>query len=79
MTYRGYVKNGVVILEAPAELPDGTQVRVEPVSAQKGDSGEEDLPTLYERLEPFVGKVQGLPPDVSVNLDHYLYGVPKKQ
>ncbi|NQU22381.1 MAG: hypothetical protein HQ567_13970 [Candidatus Nealsonbacteria bacterium] len=78
MTYRGYVKNGVVILEAPGELPDGTQVRVEPLSAGKGDSGEGDLPTLYERLEPFVGKAQGLPPDMSVNLDHYLYGVPKK-
>ncbi len=79
MTYRGYVKNGVVILEAPAELPDGTQVRVEPLSVQQSDADEEDLPTLYERLEPFVGKAQGLPPDMSVNLDHYLYGVPKKQ
>ncbi len=79
MIYRGYVKNGVVILEAPMELPDGTQVKVEPLSARKSDSGEVELPTLYERLEPLVGKAQGLPPDMSVNLDHYLYGVPKKQ
>lgn len=27
----------------------------------------------------FAGKAEGLPPDYSINLDHYLYGVPKRQ
>ncbi len=31
MTLRGHVKNGVIILDAPAQLPDGTEVRVETV------------------------------------------------
>ncbi len=31
MSFRGHVRNGVVVLEAPAALPDGTEVRVEPV------------------------------------------------
>ena len=30
-------------------------------------------------LLEFAGKAQGLPPDYSTNLDHYLYGVPKRQ
>jgi hypothetical protein len=29
MTYRGRIKNGVAVLDAPAALPDGTRVRVE--------------------------------------------------
>jgi hypothetical protein len=31
MTYRGQVKNGVVVLDANASLPEGTQVQVLPV------------------------------------------------
>jgi hypothetical protein len=30
--YRGQVKNGVVVLDKPNGLPDGTHVEVEPVS-----------------------------------------------
>lgn len=29
MTYRGHIKNGVAVLDSPADLPDGIQVRVE--------------------------------------------------
>ena len=36
-------------------------------------------PTLYERLKPFIGKAKGLPPDASINHDHYLYGLPKRR
>ena len=41
MTYRGTVKNGVVLLPADAKLPDGTKVSVEPVNG--GESGSVDL------------------------------------
>ena len=34
--------------------------------------------SLYERLKPVIGAAKGLPPDASVNVDHYLYGHPKK-
>jgi hypothetical protein len=34
---------------------------------------------LREVLLQFAGKAQGLPPDYSANLDHYLYGLPKRQ
>jgi hypothetical protein len=31
MTYRGHIKNGQILLDEPAELPEGTEVSVEVV------------------------------------------------
>jgi len=33
--------------------------------------------SLYERLRPVIGAAKCLPPDASVNVDHYLYGHPR--
>ncbi len=74
MTYRGTIRNGVVELEGGNGLPDGTIVRVEPL--EPADA--EGVPTLYEQLEPLVGSVGGLPPDMAANHDHYLHGRPKQ-
>jgi hypothetical protein len=80
VTYRGHVKNGVVVLDEAMILPEGTAVKVEPVEFRPNSpAADEDMPTLYELLKPFIGKAEGLPPDASVNLDHYLYGVPKQE
>jgi hypothetical protein len=71
MTYRGRFKNGVVVLEGDAHLPEGTEVRVEPVAPQV--NGEpEDL--LFRMGDLAVNT--GIP-DLATNLDHYLYGHPK--
>jgi hypothetical protein len=79
MVYRGHVENGAIRLDDAPTLPEGAGVEVrllpEPDPQEKG----EKIPTLYERLKDFVGKAEGLPPDMSVNHDHYLYGVPKRQ
>lgn len=72
MTYRGTVRDGVIVLEGGPRLPEGAQVDV--VLTSETD---EDGPTLYDRLKPIIGKAQGLPPDASRNVDHYLYGHPK--
>jgi hypothetical protein len=37
------------------------------------------LRPFTERFAAFIGKAKGLPPDMSENLDHYLYGVPKQK
>jgi hypothetical protein len=77
MTYQGRVSNGVVVLENGATLPDGTVVRVEPLS----DPGraEPAAGSLGERLLRFAGAAgDGLPEDLAQNHDHYLYGVPKR-
>jgi hypothetical protein len=80
MVYRGRVKNGVVVLEGRARLEEGVEVSVRPLrKAIRRAAGKKRPRTLYERLKSVVGKVKGLPPDLSVNHDHYLYGVPKKR
>ena len=78
MTYLGHVKNGVVLLDDGATLPEGAEVRVELAPARSTTLTATEAPTLYESLESFIGKAQGLPADMSVNLDHYLYGTPKR-
>ena len=37
LVYRGIVKHGVVELEDGANLPDGTQVKVEPMTPQNNE------------------------------------------
>jgi len=72
MTYRGHVENGVVVLDQAVPWPDGTPVNVEPVGKEESES------PLSEVLLRYAGKAKGLPPDASRNLDHYLYGAPKR-
>ncbi|MFW6161299.1 MAG: hypothetical protein ACODAJ_00935 [Planctomycetota bacterium] len=79
MTYRGHVKNGVVVLDEPAELPEGAEVRVELTDIDAGRLEEEQPRTLAERLAPFIGCLDDLPSDFAENHDHYLYGVPKRE
>ncbi len=86
MTVRGKVKNGKVLLEDPNVLAEGTEVEVRPArkrkrvgSAAKSRKGKARPRSVAERLAPFIGKAKGLPPDMSVNLDHYLYGMPKRK
>jgi hypothetical protein len=72
MTYRGTVKNGVVVLSENVKLPDGTSVEVIANEVVPAD-------------DPFLAAVQKVakprphwPDDYSRNLDHHLYGVPKQ-
>jgi hypothetical protein len=78
MTYRGRIRNGIVVLDDPIKLPEGASVTVAlenpALNLQEDDDTE---PTLYERLKPIFGIANDLPPDGSRNLDHYLYGAPK--
>jgi hypothetical protein len=76
MTYRGQIRNGVVVLEGQPPLEEGTVVTVEPVT--RAEAAEEPLPTLAERLKDVIGKAAGLPKDLAENHDHYLHGQPKK-
>ena len=71
MTYRGTVKNGVVVLPADAKLPDGTPVEVSPVG-----NGGDDPSFLRELLK--LAKDRDWPPDFALNHAHYAKGHPKK-
>jgi len=84
MTVEGHVENGQIVLNQEISLPEGMRVRVEFVSnepAQEStkEASSEQLPSLYERMKPFVGAVKGLPSDYAINHDHYLHGQPKRQ
>ena len=71
MTYRGKVKDGVVVLEPGARLDEGADVVVEQVESAPARS-------LADRLRPVIGIAKGLPRDLAENHDHYLHGRPKK-
>ena len=72
MSYKGTVKNGVVVLPPGVKLADGTPVEVTPAEIKPED-------------DPFLAAVARAakprphwPKDYASNLDHYLYGVPKR-
>lgn len=81
MTYRGKIQNGVVVLEGREAPPDGASVSVRVLkgAANRKRGGRKRIPTLNERLAPFIGMGEGLPSDASMNIDHYLYGAPKQK
>ncbi|MCY2950887.1 MAG: hypothetical protein NTU53_02795 [Planctomycetota bacterium] len=72
MTYRGHIKNGVVVLDEPAELPEGAEVKVELDPPKPAE------PPIGQKLMRWAGVLKSLPPDASRNIDHYLYGHPKR-
>jgi hypothetical protein len=83
MTLRGRIKNGKILLDKPKALPEGTEVEIRPVKkprkAAKKPKSKTRPRSLAERYAPFIGKAKGLPSDMSINLDHYLYGLPKRK
>jgi hypothetical protein len=72
MTLEGTVKNGVVVLDQPATLSEGTRVEVTVRQQPKAAS------PLGEILLRHAGKAQGLPGDLAEQHDHYLHGTPKR-
>ncbi|NOT01321.1 MAG: hypothetical protein HOP29_11915 [Phycisphaerales bacterium] len=80
MTYRGRVRNGVIVLDQPGILPEGAEVEVlrkavhSPEESSENGSG----PTWAEVFADITGKAEGLPPDLSRNHDHYVHGAPRQ-
>ena len=72
MTYLGTVSNGVVILPLEARLPEGAQVRVEPIA----DAAPPE--SVGKKLLALAGTVKDLPEDFAENHDHYIHGAPKR-
>ena len=72
MTLEGTVKNGIIVLDPPAQLPEGSRVEVTINQVPKAAS------SLGEALLKHAGKAQGLPEDMAAQHDHYLHGTPKR-
>jgi hypothetical protein len=75
MTLTGYVKNGAIVVEKSVPFPEGARVRIEWVEAE--EEPHSGVP-FRERYASVIGKAVGLPADASLNVDHYLYGAPKR-
>lgn len=78
MTYHGQVRNGIVIFDHGVTLPEGASVEVRVLTPTEEGQPPEEIPTLYERLQPVIGAASGLPADLAENHDHYLHGQPKR-
>jgi hypothetical protein len=72
VTYLGKIKGGVVVFDGEQKPGEGTIVRIEPVELPV------EARVVSNGLLKWAGKVDGLPADSSTQLDHYLYGLPKK-
>jgi hypothetical protein len=75
MVYQGIIQNGVVVFDGGIQLPEGAPVRVELVK-QEGPP-----PASLRQDDALLNMTQfavdmGVP-DLSTNIDHYLYGHPK--
>lgn len=72
MSFKGTVKNGVVVLPPDAKLPEGAAVEVIPEELQA-----ENDPFPAAVLEATKSRPHW-PKDYARNVDHYLYGVTKQ-
>lgn len=78
MSYRGHIKNGVVVLDDPAALPEGAAVEVEEVEGNQPSDMTARNPSFHDRYKSVIGDIAGMPPDLARNHDHYLHGRPKR-
>ncbi len=79
MTFRGVVKNGVVVLAKSRRLPEGAKVSVRLLQQKERRAPSKKAPAKPgRRLMKYAGKAKGLPADAARNLDHYLYGHSKQ-
>jgi len=71
MIYMGTVQGGKIVIDGDKKPEDGSLVRIEIVDERLDES------SLSKALLKLAGTAEG-PADASLNVDHYLYGLPKK-
>jgi hypothetical protein len=82
MIHEGQVRNGLIVLDPPAPLPEGALVRVEVLSARaalaervaRARQATESAPALADRLAASAGIATDLPADLAARHDHYIHG-----
>ena len=72
MTYQATMQDGTVVFDDDKRPENGAKLRVEIVDSDGSVS------QIGERLLKWAGCIKEGPADASANLDHYLYGLPKK-
>jgi hypothetical protein len=78
MTYQGTIQNGVVVFPNNVHLPEGATVTVQlgsqTIATPPGKIDADKLDPVFRMAE--LAQDAGIP-DLSVNINHYLYGHPK--
>jgi hypothetical protein len=72
MTLQGTVQNGVIVMDHPGHVPEGTRVEIHIQETTQVGS------PLREILLRHAGKAMDLPEDMAEQHDHYLHGTPKR-
>ncbi len=70
MDLEATIQNGIAVTDDGTPLPEGTRVKV--VAAKPMHHA------LLELAREVAQRPCDMPEDLSINLDHYLYGMPKK-
>ncbi len=80
MTYQGHVENGIVVLDDPVPLPDGARVEVAVLNPSDAEKTGKPIWMVAVEMGASVppDEWDKMPTDASKNLDHYLYGVAKR-
>jgi hypothetical protein len=68
MSFTRTVERGMVKLPPEMALPDGTQVRLEPLSGRRRD--------LVDKLRAIAQSMPDMPADWAAQHDHSLHGTP---
>jgi hypothetical protein len=76
MTFHGRVQKGVIVLDDPKALPEGTEVSVR--ALQGKPPRRRGKTKVSKGLLKLSGAAKNLPADASRNIDHYLYGHSKR-
>ncbi len=81
MTFQGKIHNGVVVFDAPVNLPEGTPVRIE-VQAERSASKDRLTPEQIRQRKAMFDEITALPmegPGGFSGSDHdkVLYGQPQ--
>jgi hypothetical protein len=75
MVVQGTVHNGVAVPVTGQTLPEGADVTI---IVRASDERATENGSLRDLLLEFAGTIDGLPPDMAEQHDHYLHGRPKK-
>jgi hypothetical protein len=75
MVVQGTVHNGVAVPATGQTLPEGADVTI---IVRAGGEKPTQNGSLRDLLLEFAGTIEGLPPDMAAQHDHYLHGRPKK-
>jgi hypothetical protein len=77
MSFQGHIENGVVVLDEPLSLPNGTVVRIEPVEAsrKKAEScgpvtADTDQPyTVQQMAQAWKVFAKPIPEEIALSVD----------